>query len=101
MRSTKIVESKDLSPPLFIEEVAAGRRSPKTLALVVPTGTTNAFSCNNIAVTHDSFFREPVIPIRSETSSTMLVAISHALCRRRLHRVGCEKQALSMDLAKP
>ena len=42
-------------------------------------------------------FRGYVIPIRSETSSTMLVAISHALCRRRLHRVGCEKQALSMD----
>ena len=39
-----------------------------------------------------------VIPIRSETSSTMLVAISHASCRRRLHRVGCEKQALSKDL---
>ena len=41
---------------------------------------------------------DAVIPIRSETCSTMLVAISHASCRRRLHRVGCEKQALSKDL---
>ena len=52
-RSTKIVESKDLSPPLFIEEVAAGRRSPKTPALVVPTSTTNAFLYNNTNVGTD------------------------------------------------
>ena len=45
-------------------------------------------------------YRVAVIPIRSETGSTMLVAISYASCRRRLHRVGCEKHALSKDLAK-